>query len=106
MQPVAGAAEVAYCSTLTNFVTPERPAPFRGGILADDMGLGKTLTVLALVATNRPGVSHSPTLHRRDILYNAHPPLASSCRQRCFRRDTARSHGGAAGRHRGSRDAK
>ncbi len=27
----------------------------RGGILADDMGLGKTLTVLALIATNRPG---------------------------------------------------
>lgn len=55
VQPVGGAGDVAYCSTLTNFVTATRPAPFRGGILADDMGLGKTLTVLALVATNRPG---------------------------------------------------
>ncbi|GBF96868.1 helicase-like transcription factor [Raphidocelis subcapitata] len=47
-----------YVCTLTNTPEPQRPAPVRGGILADDMGLGKTLTVLSLIATNRPGAPH------------------------------------------------
>ena len=55
MQAVGGAQNVAYCNSITNFVTAKRPAPFRSGILADDMGLGKTLTMLALVATNCAG---------------------------------------------------
>lgn len=59
MQPVGAAKDVAYESTLTNFVTAVRPAPFRGGVLADDMGLGKTLTVLALIATNTAGTDLS-----------------------------------------------
>eukprot|EP00198_Chlamydomonas_reinhardtii_P009660 XP_001698997.1 SWI/SNF2 superfamily protein [Chlamydomonas reinhardtii] len=47
-------------STLTNFVGARRPAAVRGGILADDMGLGKTLTVISLIATNRPGLKELP----------------------------------------------
>jgi SWI/SNF-related matrix-associated actin-dependent regulator of chromatin subfamily A3 len=56
-QAVDSTSDVAYCSSLTNFVTPRRPAPFRSGILADDMGLGKTLAVLALIATNCAGAA-------------------------------------------------
>ncbi|KAM0954009.1 putative DNA helicase chromatin remodeling SNF2 family [Dioscorea sansibarensis] len=43
-----------FCFLPTNFQTTDRPEPLRGGILADDMGLGKTLTMLSLIATNRP----------------------------------------------------
>ncbi|PIA59975.1 hypothetical protein AQUCO_00400688v1 [Aquilegia coerulea] len=41
-------------NVLTNYSTDKRPEPLRGGIFADDMGLGKTLTLLSLIATNRP----------------------------------------------------
>ncbi|KAJ8635460.1 hypothetical protein MRB53_009727 [Persea americana] len=44
-----------YVNVLTNSQTMERPEPLRGGIYADDMGLGKTLTMLSLIAANRPG---------------------------------------------------
>ncbi|XP_058107417.1 putative SWI/SNF-related matrix-associated actin-dependent regulator of chromatin subfamily A member 3-like 1 isoform X2 [Magnolia sinica] len=44
-----------YMNVLTNYQTHERPDPLRGGIFADDMGLGKTLTLLSLIAMNRPG---------------------------------------------------
>ncbi|RWW20820.1 hypothetical protein GW17_00015046 [Ensete ventricosum] len=37
------------------WLTLERPEPLKGGIFADDMGLGKTLTLLSLIATNKPG---------------------------------------------------
>lgn len=67
MQPVGGVGNVAYCSTLTNFVTAKRPSPFRGGILADDMGLGKTLTVLALIATNHAGVDCLSCVWKRSL---------------------------------------
>jgi hypothetical protein len=63
MQAVGDVGDVAYCSTLTNFVTAERPPPFRGGILADDMGLGKTLVVLALIATNHAGMKSSACIY-------------------------------------------
>ncbi|RWR76017.1 putative SWI/SNF-related matrix-associated actin-dependent regulator of chromatin subfamily A member 3-like protein 1 [Cinnamomum micranthum f. kanehirae] len=43
-----------YVNVLTNFQTEEQPEPLQGGIFADDMGLGKTLTLLSLIATNRP----------------------------------------------------
>ncbi|XP_026424575.1 putative SWI/SNF-related matrix-associated actin-dependent regulator of chromatin subfamily A member 3-like 1 [Papaver somniferum] len=46
--------EGEYGNLLTDFYTRDRPAPLRGGIFADDMGLGKTLTLLSLIATNRP----------------------------------------------------
>ncbi|GLC34103.1 hypothetical protein PLESTB_000837700 [Pleodorina starrii] len=59
-QQQRGAAGVRYLNTLTNFSVPERPQPLRGGILADDMGLGKTLTIISLIATNRPGVQLPP----------------------------------------------
>lgn len=55
LQAVEPGRAVAYMSTLTNHITSERPAPFRGGVLADDMGLGKTLTLIACIAVNRPG---------------------------------------------------
>ena len=51
----AGTQQDKYLSSITSYVTQQRPAPLRGGILADDMGLGKTLIVLALLASNRPG---------------------------------------------------
>jgi SWI/SNF-related matrix-associated actin-dependent regulator of chromatin subfamily A3 len=44
-----------YVNTLTNFMTVNKPEPFRGGILADEMGLGKTLTLISLIATNKHG---------------------------------------------------
>ncbi|GAB4821905.1 hypothetical protein N2152v2_008951 [Parachlorella kessleri] len=53
------AGGLTYVSQLTNFISATRPGPLRGGVLADDMGLGKTLEVIALVATNRPGVKYS-----------------------------------------------
>ncbi|EFJ19536.1 hypothetical protein SELMODRAFT_110695 [Selaginella moellendorffii] len=49
-----------YTNTLTNVTSAKRPESLRGGILADDMGLGKTLTVLALIATNKPGAVLPP----------------------------------------------
>ncbi|URE38178.1 hypothetical protein MUK42_06738 [Musa troglodytarum] len=45
----------SYLNVLTNHQTLERPEPLKGGIFADDMGLGKTLTLLSLIATNKPG---------------------------------------------------
>ena len=60
MQKVRGTKDLTYKNILTNFVTEKRPSPLRGGLLADDMGLGKTLSLLALVATNRPGATLSP----------------------------------------------
>ncbi|WOK95948.1 SWI/SNF-related matrix-associated actin-dependent regulator of chromatin [Canna indica] len=45
----------SYVNVLTNHETSERPEPLKGGIFADDMGLGKTLTLLSLIATNKPG---------------------------------------------------
>ncbi|KAJ8472036.1 hypothetical protein OPV22_026379 [Ensete ventricosum] len=45
----------SYVNVLTNHQTLERPEPLKGGIFADDMGLGKTLTLLSLIATNKPG---------------------------------------------------
>ncbi|KXZ51801.1 hypothetical protein GPECTOR_11g243 [Gonium pectorale] len=45
---------------IANFTSPTRPEPLRGGILADDMGLGKTLTIISLLATNRPGAQLQP----------------------------------------------
>ncbi|CAD5167909.1 unnamed protein product [Musa acuminata subsp. malaccensis] len=45
----------SYVNVLTNHQTSERPEPLKGGIFADDMGLGKTLTLLSLIATNKPG---------------------------------------------------
>lgn len=51
----AGVSQPKYLSSITSYVTHQRPPPLRGGILADDMGLGKTLTVLSLIASNRPG---------------------------------------------------
>ncbi|GFR51517.1 hypothetical protein Agub_g13933, partial [Astrephomene gubernaculifera] len=56
-----GGAGVRYLNSLTNFSSPQRPEPLRGGILADDMGLGKTLTIISLLATNRRGVPLPPT---------------------------------------------
>ncbi|EFJ52656.1 hypothetical protein VOLCADRAFT_115608 [Volvox carteri f. nagariensis] len=84
-----GGGGVRYLNTLTNFSVSEKPQPLRGGILADDMGLGmwlgrgrvnidetdrcrpagmraiseicgKTLTLISLIATNRPGVQLPP----------------------------------------------
>lgn len=43
-----------FLNLLTNHQTHERPESLKGGIFADDMGLGKTLTLLSLIATNRP----------------------------------------------------
>ncbi|KAL5720479.1 RING-type E3 ubiquitin transferase [Ranunculus cassubicifolius] len=43
-----------FMNVLTNHQTDVRPEPLRGGIFADDMGLGKTLTLLSLIASNRP----------------------------------------------------
>ena len=43
------------CVQLTNFISHERPAPLRGGILADDMGLGKTLEVGRIEGGNIEG---------------------------------------------------
>ncbi|KAG2423298.1 hypothetical protein HXX76_015447 [Chlamydomonas incerta] len=57
---VDGGPAPRFRNSLVNFVEARRPAPVRGGILADDMGLGKTLTVIALIATNRPGLSALP----------------------------------------------
>ncbi|MCO5577017.1 hypothetical protein L7F22_030839 [Adiantum nelumboides] len=48
-----------YVNSLTNFLTDKKPEPFRGGILADEMGLGKTLTLVSLIATNKPAMSHT-----------------------------------------------
>ncbi|THU47484.1 hypothetical protein C4D60_Mb09t16010 [Musa balbisiana] len=45
----------SYVNVLTNHQTSERPELLKGGIFADDMGLGKTLTLLSLIATNKPG---------------------------------------------------
>lgn len=59
-QKVRGSKDVMYKNIITNFVTEKRPSPLRGGLLADDMGLGKTLSLLALVASNRPGATLSP----------------------------------------------
>jgi len=59
-QKVRGSKDLMYKNIITNFVTEKRPSPLRGGLLADDMGLGKTLSLLALVATNRPGATLSP----------------------------------------------
>jgi SWI/SNF-related matrix-associated actin-dependent regulator of chromatin subfamily A3 len=42
-----------YINVLTNYMTPQRPEPLRGGIFADDMGLGKTLTLLSLIAFDK-----------------------------------------------------
>ncbi|KAL4203337.1 hypothetical protein AMTRI_Chr01g127380 [Amborella trichopoda] len=44
-----------FFNVLTNYQTYDRPEPIRGGIFADDMGLGKTVTLLALIAINKPG---------------------------------------------------
>lgn len=52
----------AFLNVLTNHQTNERPEPLRGGIFADDMGLGKTLTLLSLIASNKPGTSVSYTM--------------------------------------------
>lgn len=46
-----------FLNMLTNHQMKERPQPLTGGIFADDMGLGKTLTLLSLIATNRPAAS-------------------------------------------------
>ncbi|MCL7048309.1 hypothetical protein MKW94_011049, partial [Papaver nudicaule] len=51
--------EGEYGNLLTDFHTNNRPAPLRGGIFADDMGLGKTLTLLSLIATNKPDKASS-----------------------------------------------
>ncbi|KAL0910698.1 hypothetical protein M5K25_018779 [Dendrobium thyrsiflorum] len=51
-----------FLNVLTNHLTNDRPEPLRGGIFADDMGLGKTLTLLSLIASNKPGSSVSYTL--------------------------------------------
>eukprot|EP00249_Psilotum_nudum_P023028 c28730_g1_i2 orf=268-2055(+) len=59
-QSSRGSSELTFINTLTNFMTKLQPEPFRGGILADEMGLGKTLALLALIATNRPGVVLPP----------------------------------------------
>ncbi|RZC77727.1 hypothetical protein C5167_002126 [Papaver somniferum] len=53
-----------YGNLLTDFHTRERPAPLRGGIFADDMGLGKTLTLLSLIATNRPDNTSNGSLDK------------------------------------------
>lgn len=50
-----GGGRLVYVNSLTNFMTDQKPEPFRGGILADEMGLGKTLTLVSLIATNKPG---------------------------------------------------
>ncbi|KAI3993959.1 hypothetical protein MKX01_002972 [Papaver californicum] len=54
--------EGEYGNLLTDFHTSNRPAPLRGGIFADDMGLGKTLTLLSLIATNKPDNTSSRSL--------------------------------------------
>ncbi|KAI5079409.1 hypothetical protein GOP47_0004888 [Adiantum capillus-veneris] len=54
-----GSARKFYVNSLTNFMTDQKPDPFRGGILADEMGLGKTLTLVSLIATNKLAMSHS-----------------------------------------------
>ncbi|RWR76012.1 putative SWI/SNF-related matrix-associated actin-dependent regulator of chromatin subfamily A member 3-like protein 1 [Cinnamomum micranthum f. kanehirae] len=54
-----------YVNVLTNFQTEERPE-LQGGIFADDMGLGKTLTLLSLIATNRPGSVVPPFIEIND----------------------------------------
>lgn len=59
-QKVRGSKDLMYKNIITNYLTDKRPIPLRGGLLADDMGLGKTLSLLALVATNRPGATLSP----------------------------------------------
>lgn len=60
--------EDKYLSSITSYVTHQRPASLRGGILADDMGLGKTLTVLSLIASNRPGALPEPSRNFQNLL--------------------------------------
>ncbi|KAM6529653.1 hypothetical protein FALCPG4_007782 [Fusarium falciforme] len=36
------------------------PLDFRGGIIADSMGSGKTLTMIALIAHDKPGIANRP----------------------------------------------
>lgn len=60
MQKARGGKDVMYKNTITNFSSNQSPKPLRAGLLADDMGLGKTLSLLALVATNRPGATLPP----------------------------------------------
>ncbi|KAF8398205.1 hypothetical protein HHK36_017131 [Tetracentron sinense] len=55
--------EGVYVNVLTNYQTDKRPEPLRGGIFADDMGLGKTLTLLSLIALNKPVRTH----HGRNV---------------------------------------
>ncbi|KAG1327714.1 SWI/SNF-related matrix-associated actin-dependent regulator of chromatin subfamily A member 3-like 1 [Cocos nucifera] len=52
-----------FVNVLTNYQTHERPEPLRGGIFADDMGLGKTLTLLSLIASNRPVSTSSSSVN-------------------------------------------
>lgn len=54
-----GGGRKIYVNSLTNFMTDHKPESFRGGILADEMGLGKTLTLVSLIATNKPEILHS-----------------------------------------------
>lgn len=53
-----GSRRKFYVNSLTNFMTDQKPKPFWGGILADEMGLGKTLTLVSLIATNKPEMLH------------------------------------------------
>ncbi|KAF5178114.1 Dna repair protein rad5 [Thalictrum thalictroides] len=63
MPPFWEEKDGVFKNVLTNYHTDKRPEPLRGGIFADDMGLGKTLTLLSLIATNRPGTASSSSLH-------------------------------------------
>jgi len=72
-EPREVGGKVYYMNTLTNYSQDKRPPPVRGGILADDMGLGKTLTVIALVATNRPGIDPASLQPYRGSLSTGRP---------------------------------
>ncbi|KAG0500907.1 hypothetical protein HPP92_000979 [Vanilla planifolia] len=54
MPPFWEEKDGGFLNVLTNHMTNVRPKPLRGGIFADDMGLGKTLTLLSLIACNKP----------------------------------------------------
>ncbi|KAG4433796.1 hypothetical protein IFR05_010710 [Cadophora sp. M221] len=52
-----------YRNNVSETYQAERPAPFKGGLLADDMGLGKTLSMISVIASNQaPKSFPSPSM--------------------------------------------
>ncbi|KAF5838000.1 P-loop containing nucleoside triphosphate hydrolase protein [Dunaliella salina] len=95
-EPREVGGRVSYMNTLTNFSQDTRPPPVRGGILADDMGLGKTLTVIALVATNRPGIDPAALQPYRGSLSTGRPIESGSSSSNSVNDPPAKRHKGSA----------